>query len=295
MLTPEERAAVVETAVAAAPDGLRGHARRRRRTARRGPPVGRARRRGRRAAVMLLPPNAYRADERAVVAHYREVAAAGLPVVAYNNPIDTKVDLTPAAARPSVRRGPDRRRQGVHRRRAPGLRDRRTRPGSGPVDRPDDVVLELAIAGAAGWVAGYPNALPQRPSSCTSAVAGDLEHRAAALPDAAPAAALGLQDRVRAGDQAVHGHGRPLRRAVPAAADAAVGRAEAAVRGPPKRCSRQGWPDRAHPARPPRRRLAHRGHADPRHHRRRRADPRRHHGRSGALHSSSTSTTSARC
>ena len=47
-------------------------------------------------AVMLLPPNAYRADERTVVAHYREVARAGLPVVAYNNPIDTKVDLTPA-------------------------------------------------------------------------------------------------------------------------------------------------------------------------------------------------------
>ncbi|KOG17306.1 dihydrodipicolinate synthase family protein, partial [Streptomyces viridochromogenes] len=47
-------------------------------------------------SVLLLPPNAYRADEPAVRAHYAEVAAAGLPVVAYNNPIDTKVDLTPA-------------------------------------------------------------------------------------------------------------------------------------------------------------------------------------------------------
>ena len=47
-------------------------------------------------AVMLLPPNAYRADVETVVAHYREVAKAGLPIVAYNNPIDTKVDLTPA-------------------------------------------------------------------------------------------------------------------------------------------------------------------------------------------------------
>ena len=44
---------------------------------------------------MLLPPNAYRADERAVLGHYREVARTGLPVVAYNNPYDTKVDLTP--------------------------------------------------------------------------------------------------------------------------------------------------------------------------------------------------------
>ena len=29
-------------------------------------------------------------------AHYAEVARAGVPVVAYNNPLDTKVDLTPA-------------------------------------------------------------------------------------------------------------------------------------------------------------------------------------------------------
>ena len=32
----------------------------------------------------------------AVVDHYAEVAKVGLPIVAYNNPIDTKVDLTPA-------------------------------------------------------------------------------------------------------------------------------------------------------------------------------------------------------
>jgi 4-hydroxy-tetrahydrodipicolinate synthase len=39
----------------------------------------------------------------------------------------------------------------------------------------DDVLLELAIAGAKGWIAGYPNALPE---SCVrlyrAAVAGDL-------------------------------------------------------------------------------------------------------------------------
>ena len=59
---------------------------------------------------MLLPPNAYRADERAVVEHYREVAKAGLPIVAYNNPIDTKVDLTPPLLATAARRGPHRRR-----------------------------------------------------------------------------------------------------------------------------------------------------------------------------------------
>ena len=94
-LTPEERARVVPTAVEAAPDGFTvmpgvaayGAAEARRwaeQAAEAGCP-----------AVMALPPNAYRADERAVLAHYREVAKAGVPIVAYNNPIDTKVDLVP--------------------------------------------------------------------------------------------------------------------------------------------------------------------------------------------------------
>ncbi len=95
-LTPEERARVVEIAVAAAPPGFsvipgvaaygaRESARLAEHAAKAGAP-----------AVMLLPPNAYRADERAVLEHYRTVAPVGLPVMAYNNPIDTKVDLTPA-------------------------------------------------------------------------------------------------------------------------------------------------------------------------------------------------------
>lgn len=131
-------------------------------------------------SVLLLPPNAYRADESAVRAHYAEVARAGVPVVAYNNPIDTKVDLTP------------------------GMLGRLHQDGSvvavkeftGDVRRAyeiaelapeldlligaDDVLLELAVAGAVGWIAGYPNAFP---ASCSTlyhaAVAGDL---ATALP-----------------------------------------------------------------------------------------------------------------
>ncbi|MEU4493411.1 dihydrodipicolinate synthase family protein, partial [Streptomyces sp. NPDC023998] len=95
-LTDEERTRVVRTAVEAAGDGARVM-----------PGVAaygsaEARRWAEQAAeagcgsVLLLPPNAYRADERAVRAHYAETAKAGVPVVAYNNPIDTKVDLTPA-------------------------------------------------------------------------------------------------------------------------------------------------------------------------------------------------------
>jgi 4-hydroxy-tetrahydrodipicolinate synthase len=126
--------------------------------------------------VMLLPPNSYRADERIVVEHYRAAAAVGLPVVAYNNPYDTKVDLTPELLARLHGEGlivavkefsGDVRRAYELAELAPDLD---LLAGS------DDVVLELALAGAAGWVSGYPNALPD---ACTrlwrASVAKDLE------------------------------------------------------------------------------------------------------------------------
>jgi dihydrodipicolinate synthase/N-acetylneuraminate lyase len=110
--------------------------------------------------VLLLPPNTYRANEETVVAHYREAAKVGLPIVAYNNPYDTKVDLTPALLARLYGEGliiavkeftGDVRRAYEIRELAPELD---VLIGS------DDVLLELAIAGAVGWVAGYPNAIP---------------------------------------------------------------------------------------------------------------------------------------
>lgn len=179
-LTPQERRAVVRAAVAAAPAGftvMPGVAaygtleacRWAEDAAEAGCP-----------AVMLLPPNAYRADERAVVEHYREVAKVGLPVVAYNNPIDTRVDLVPAL---------------LARLHADGLIVG-VKEFTGDVRRPyqiaelapeldvlvgaDDVVLELAIAGARGWIAGYANAFPRDCVALFRAgAAGDL---ATALP-----------------------------------------------------------------------------------------------------------------
>src|SRR5260370_11188686 len=47
------------------------------------------------AALMCLPPNAYRADEPSRLHHFSAVAAVGLPGIPSNNPLDTKVDLTP--------------------------------------------------------------------------------------------------------------------------------------------------------------------------------------------------------
>ncbi|MFH9727125.1 dihydrodipicolinate synthase family protein [Streptomyces sp. NPDC017254] len=175
-LTDEERAQVVRTAVEAAGDGSRvmpgvsayGSAEAAR-WAEQAAEAGAG-------SVLLLPPHTYRADERSVRAHYAEVAAVGLPVVAYNNPFDTKVDLTPALL---ARLHADGAVVAVKEfsgdvRRAYELAE--LAPDLDLLVGADDVLLELALAGAVGWIAGYPNAFPR---SCATlyraAVAGDLD------------------------------------------------------------------------------------------------------------------------
>lgn len=179
-LTPDERARVVTTAIEAAPEGFTvmpgvaayGAAESRRwaeQAAEAGAP-----------AIMLLPPNAYRADERAVVEHYREVARVGLPIVAYNNPFDTKVDLVPELLAQLYGEGlisGVKEFSGDVRR---SFRIAELAPGLDVLCGADDVALELAVAGSPGWIAGYPNALPRSTVELWEAAsAGDL---AKALP-----------------------------------------------------------------------------------------------------------------
>lgn len=174
-LSDEERAKVVETAVAAAPPGFtvipgvaaygsRDAVRWAEQAAAAGAP-----------AVMALPPNAYRANEQSVIEHYRAVASVGLPVVAYNNPIDTKVDLVPEllarlhgegliAAVKEFTGDP---------RRAYAIAE--SAPELDVIIGSDDTVLEVALAGAKGWISGFTNAFPR---SCVelyrASMAGDL-------------------------------------------------------------------------------------------------------------------------
>ncbi|MGO2542505.1 MAG: dihydrodipicolinate synthase family protein [Specibacter sp.] len=182
-LTPGERAKVVETAVAAAPDGFTVMpgvaaygADESRHWAEQARDAGAA-------SVLALPPNTFRADEDTVLAHYREVAKAGLPVVAYNNPYDTKVDLTPALLARLHQEGliaavkeftGDVRRAYEIAELAPELD---LLVGS------DDVLLELGLAGAVGWIAGYPNAIPLSTVNLYNLVtSGSADDIAAALP-----------------------------------------------------------------------------------------------------------------
>ncbi len=110
--------------------------------------------------VLLLPPTIYRASESEVIEHFARVAEVGIPIMAYNNPFDTKVDLVPSmvarlAEIPEV--------QAI-------------KEFSGDVRRvmeikevcaidviagADDLLYESIVAGAVGWFAGYPNAFPR--------------------------------------------------------------------------------------------------------------------------------------
>jgi dihydrodipicolinate synthase/N-acetylneuraminate lyase len=179
VLTPDERAAVVRTAVEAAPSGFSVvpgigayGALESRRWAEQAAELGCP-------AVLALPPNAYRAEESAVLGHYRELSGAGIPVVAYNNPFDTKVDLTPEVLARLFHEGlivavkefsGDVRRSYQLAELAPGL---------DLLVGADDVLVELALGGAVGWVAGFPNSLPRQ---CVALYEASLADPGGAVP-----------------------------------------------------------------------------------------------------------------
>ncbi len=114
------------------------------------------------AAIMLLPPLGYRADPTEVEGYYRAVAdAAGLPVMAYNNPEASGVDL-PVALLARLWEEVD----GVvavkecsgDARRIPALLH--AAPGLEVLVGGDDWALEGFCAGATGWVSGVADVAP---------------------------------------------------------------------------------------------------------------------------------------
>ncbi len=110
--------------------------------------------------VMLLPPTNHAPTPKELHDHYRSVAAHGLPVIAYNNPFSTRVDLTPdlIADLADI--------DGIA-----GVKE-----FSGDVRRiseliervphleilcgADDLALESALMGAVGWIGGFTGAFP---------------------------------------------------------------------------------------------------------------------------------------
>ena len=113
--------------------------------------------------LMVLPAMVYKSDARETVAHFRAVArASGLPILCYNNPVSYGVDLTPAtfadlADEPTL----------VAIKESSGDVRRITDLFNAVGDRyaifcgVDDLVMEAALLGAVGWVAGLGLAFPR--------------------------------------------------------------------------------------------------------------------------------------
>jgi len=111
-------------------------------------------------AVMCLPPTSHAPTDDEVVAHFAAVAEVGMPVIAYNNPFSTRVDLTPPLlARLAEIEGvvavkefsQDVRRIAQIMEVAPSLE---------VLVGCDDLLAEGMLMGATGWIAGFVNALP---------------------------------------------------------------------------------------------------------------------------------------
>lgn len=111
--------------------------------------------------VLLLPPTIYRASRAEVIEHYTRVNEVGIPIMVYNNPFDTKVDLTPDILAELAQlenvvavkefSGDVRR----------VLEIKELAPDLDVIAGADDLLFESLVAGATGWFAGYPNAFPR--------------------------------------------------------------------------------------------------------------------------------------
>jgi dihydrodipicolinate synthase/N-acetylneuraminate lyase len=110
--------------------------------------------------VLLLPPTIYRANRSEVIEHYTKVNEVGLPIMAYNNPIDTKVDLTPdlLAELSSLENLVAVKEFSTDIRRVLEIQDK---TDLDVIAGADDLLFESLVAGATGWFAGYPNAFPR--------------------------------------------------------------------------------------------------------------------------------------
>src|SRR5919108_2940061 len=129
-------------------------------------------------ALMMLPPLGYRGDADEIVAHYRSVAeAAGLPLMAYNNPEASGTDMPPALlarlyeeidAVVAVKECSG------DVRRIPALLA--AAPGLEVLVGGDDWALEGFCAGATGWVSGVADVAPRECVALYEACrAGDLD------------------------------------------------------------------------------------------------------------------------
>jgi dihydrodipicolinate synthase/N-acetylneuraminate lyase len=129
-------------------------------------------------ALMMLPPLGYRGDDDEIVAYYRSVAeAGGLPLMAYNNPEASGIDMGPtllARIYEEIENVVAFKECSGDARRIPALID--AAPGAEVLVGGDDWALEGFCAGATGWVSGVADVAPRDCVALYDACrAGDLE------------------------------------------------------------------------------------------------------------------------
>ena len=128
------------------------------------------------AGLMALPPVLYKPTWAEVKAHYALLDSFGVPIIVYNNPHDTAVDVNPE-------------RLGELSRELPNVVA--VKEFSGDVRRvsaireqcdieivagTDDLLLESILAGATGWIAGMANIVPDQSVRLLSlAMGGQME------------------------------------------------------------------------------------------------------------------------
>jgi 4-hydroxy-tetrahydrodipicolinate synthase len=110
--------------------------------------------------VLLLPPTIYRANRREIIEHYTRVNEVGLPIMLYNNPFDTKVDLTPdlVAELYQLENVVAVKEFSADIRRVLEIKEL---CAIDVIAGADDLLFESLVVGATGWFAGYPNAFPK--------------------------------------------------------------------------------------------------------------------------------------
>jgi 4-hydroxy-tetrahydrodipicolinate synthase len=150
-------------------------------------------------AIMLLPPLGYRADPRETVAFYRTVAdATALPIMAYNNPEASGVDLTPAM----IARIAAEVEQVVAIKECSGDARRiaallNAAPELEVLVGGDDWALEGFCAGASGWVTGVADCAPAECVELYEACrAADLERARAVYARLLPLARLDMTPKL---------------------------------------------------------------------------------------------------
>ncbi|HEY1213082.1 MAG TPA: dihydrodipicolinate synthase family protein [Bryobacteraceae bacterium] len=112
------------------------------------------------AGVMALPPINYRPRKNEIIAHYEALSSVGLPIIAYNNPFDTAVDLTPdlLAELAQIEQVVAVKEFSADVRRIPEILEKCDLEVLVGLD---DMLYEGVLAGGTGWIGGLSNTFPK--------------------------------------------------------------------------------------------------------------------------------------